>query len=75
MTEEFIKEAKNFRRQMKWVSIMCWVATLAFITLPFKNPNADYDWVIVPVGAVIFSIIYFSMDSNIKKYEELKKNE
>ena len=45
MSEEFIKEAKNFRTQMKWCSIMCWVATLAFIFMP--TPKGDYDWIIL----------------------------
>lgn len=73
MSEEFIKEAKNFRMQMKWCSIICWVATLAFVFIPFKNPNAGIDWVIVPIGGCIFNLIYFSMDSKVKKYENLNK--
>lgn len=69
--ERFIEDAKNFRKQMKWCSIICWIATLAFVFVPTKNQNAGYDWVIIPVGGVIFTIIYFNMDSNIKKYEKL----
>ena len=71
MSEEFIKEAKNFRRQMKWCSIMCWVATLAFIFMP--TPKGDYDWMIIPFGGVILTLCYYSMDKNIKQYEKLKK--
>lgn len=73
MSEEFIKEAKNFRMQMKWCSIICWVATLVFIFIPFKNPNAGIDWVIVPIGGGIFNLIYFKMDKQIKEYENLNK--
>lgn len=73
MSEEFIKEAKNFRMQMKWCSIICWLATLAFIFIPSKNTNDDLSWTIIPVGGTIFTFIYFSMDKNIKRYEELKK--
>lgn len=70
MSENFIKDAKNFTFQMKVCSIICWVATLLFMFLP-KTNNADSDWVIIPIGGVIFSIIYFSMNANIKKYEQL----
>jgi FtsH-binding integral membrane protein len=72
MSEEFIKEAKNFRMQMKWCSIICWIATLAFIFIP-KTNNEDMGWMIIPVGGTVFTYIYFSMDKNIKRYEKLKK--
>lgn len=68
MTQEILKEAKNFRRQMKWCSILCWVATLAFIFMP-KNPKAGDDWLIVPAASVILTIIYFNMNNMINKYE------
>jgi L-asparagine transporter-like permease len=71
MSEEFIKEAKNFRMQMKWCSIICWIATLAFVFIPTKNQDADYSWLIIPIGGTILTFIYFSMDANIKKYEKL----
>jgi hypothetical protein len=70
MSEEFIKEAKNFRMQMKWCSIICWVATLVFIFVP-KTNNTDMDWVIIPIGGGIFNLIYFKMDKQIKEYEKL----
>lgn len=72
MSEEFIKEAKNFRMQMKWCSIICWVATLVFIFVP-KNADVDMDWVIVPIGGGIFNLIYFKMDKQIKEYEKINK--
>jgi FtsH-binding integral membrane protein len=72
MSPETLKEAKNFRMQMKWCSIICWIATLVFIFMQ-KNPNAGMDWVIVPVGAGIFTVIYFNMRSMINKYESLTK--
>jgi len=67
LSEEFIKEAKNFRMQMKWCSIMCWAATLAFIFIPTNSP--DMSWTIIPVGGTIFTYIYFSMNKNIKQHE------
>ena len=73
MSEETLKEAKNFRMQMKWCSIMCWVATLVFIFVP-KTNNTDMDWVIIPIGGGIFNLIYFKMDNMITKYENLTKN-
>lgn len=67
LSEEFIKEAKNFRRQMKWCAIICWVATLPFIFSTIQSN--DKDWLIIPIGGFIFSLIYFNMNKNIKKYE------
>lgn len=72
MSPETLKEAKNFRMQMKWCSIICWIATLVFIIMP-KNPDAGMDWVIVPIGGGIFTVIYFNMRSMINKYESLTK--
>ncbi|MFY7886682.1 MAG: hypothetical protein ACOVOV_17760 [Dolichospermum sp.] len=71
MSEEFIKEAKNFRRQMKWCSIICWVATLVFVFM--STPKGDYDWIIIPFGGIVFTLCYFSMNKNITEYEKLKK--
>lgn len=71
MSEEFIKEAKNFKRQMKWCSIICWIATFIFM---FNFPTKDYDWVIVPFGGIVFTIIYFNMSKNISSYENQSKN-
>jgi hypothetical protein len=72
MSPETLKEAKNFRMQMKWCSIICWIATLVFIIMP-KNPDAGMDWVIVPIGGGIFTVTYFNMRSMINKYESLTK--
>lgn len=66
MSEEFIKEAKNFKRQMKWCSIMCWVTTAL---LSCKVPDKVGDWGIVIFGAIVFTIIYFNMSKNISSYE------
>ena len=71
MSDDFIKEAKSFRSQMKWCSIMCWIVTLVFIFMPTKNPEAGLDWIIIPIGGTVFSLIYFKMDSQIKEYEKL----
>lgn len=74
MSEEFIKEAKNFRMQMKWCSIICWVATLVFIFVLKNNTDTDMDWVIIPIGGAIFNLIYFKIDAQITEYEKLTKN-
>ena len=72
MTKETLKEAKNFRMQMMVCSIMCWIATLVFIIfIPAKNQDVSYDWIIIPIGGIIFSIIYFNMNRMITKYEKL----
>ena len=69
MSPDTLKEIKNFTRQMKWCSIMCWFATALFLFLPVKNPNADLGWTIIPVGATIFTFIYFHLSSKIREYE------
>jgi hypothetical protein len=69
MSPETLKEIKNFTRQMKWCSVMCWLATLAFIFVPTKNLNADLGWTIIPAGGVILTFIYFHLRSKIKEYE------
>lgn len=76
MNQEFLKEAKNFRTQMKWCLLICWAATLIFGYEYFGGNKAlheDLTWLIVPIGAIILSKIYFSMNGNIKKYEDLSK--
>jgi FtsH-binding integral membrane protein len=67
MSPETLKEIKNFTRQMKWCSIMCWFATALFLFLP--KTNDDLGWTIVPIGAVIFTFIYFHLTSKIREYE------
>ena len=72
LSEEFIKEAKNFRMQMKWCSIMCWVATAL---LTYKASDKIDEWGIITFGGIVFTIIYFNMNKNIKEYEKtLTKN-
>ena len=66
MSEEFIKEAKNFKRQIKSCSIMCWTAT---IFLTYKAPDKIDGWGIITFGAIVFTIIYFNMSKIIISYE------
>ena len=70
MSEEFIKEAKNFKRQMKWCSIMCWIAT---VLLTQSTDKID-GWGIITFGAIVFTIIYFNMCKNISSYENKSKH-
>lgn len=74
MSPETLKEAKNFRTQMKWCSIICWLATFLFTYMTtYSNRPDDGGWTIVPIGAGIFTVIYFNMRSTINKYESLTK--
>jgi hypothetical protein len=76
MNQEFLKEAKNFRMQMKWCSIICWISTAIFVYGWFngnKNIQEDLSWLIVPIGAIILTGIYFNMNKNIKRYEQISK--
>lgn len=71
MSEDFIKEAKNFKRQMKWCAIISWITT-AFLT--YKAPDKVGDWGIVIFGAIVFTIIYLNMSKNISSYENQSKH-
>jgi hypothetical protein len=70
MSEEFIKEAKNFRMQMKWCAIIALVATAL---LTYTAPEKAGEWGIITFGGIVFTFIYFNMNKNIKEYENLKK--
>jgi hypothetical protein len=77
MNQEFLKESKNFRRQMGWCSILCWVITAIIIyqyltdDLMRNKLSENSDWIMIPFSGMILTIIYFSMNSYIKKYEEM----
>jgi len=53
MSEDFIKEAKNFRKQMKWCSIICWVATAIFIYNYYSKPSLQNDLTCPGCGNVV----------------------
>lgn len=71
LRKEFIEDAKDFRKQLKWMSIICWIATLVFIFVPNNKENEDYSWIIITLGGAIFTVLYLSMDSKIKEFEKL----
>ncbi len=73
MFEEQLKDAKNFKFQMGVCAILCFLATLLFIFF-LDTKEKDNDWSIIPVGGIIFTVIYFNMRNVIKKYENLNKN-
>lgn len=75
LTKEFIDDAKNFRKQLKWMSIICWIFTLVFIFVPNNNENEDYSWLIITFGGAIFTVLYFKMDSKIKEFEKLNRED
>jgi purine-cytosine permease-like protein len=72
MSPETLKEAKHFKTQAGWCALLMWVASAAMTYMSINKPT-DMDWVIVPVGAGIFTVIYFNMRSMINKYESLTK--
>ncbi len=71
MTPETLKEAKNFKMQMKWSAIICWIATLAIMFSP--KAMTDFTWLLFPVGGTILTIIFFQMKKLIDTYENLTK--
>lgn len=76
MTQEALKEAKNFKIQMKWCSIIGGIASLIFIGGAIngnKGMLEDFSWVIIPIGTLVFTGIYFHMKSLIQQYEDLTK--
>lgn len=75
LTKDFIDDAKNFRKQLKWMSIICWIFTLVFIFGTNNKENKDYSWLIITFGGVIFTVLYLSMDSKIKDFEKLNRED
>jgi hypothetical protein len=67
MSEEFIKEAKSFRTQAKWCAVLCWIATAIFTYFAYQKIE---EWGIVTFGAIIFTVIYFNINKNIRDYEK-----
>lgn len=53
-----IKELKSFIRQMMWCMILMWIASGI---LGYFASDKLRGWIIVPIGAIIFTIIYFSL--------------
>jgi hypothetical protein len=76
MTQETLDEAKNFKKQMKWCSIIGTIASLVFIGGAINGNKGileDFTWVIIPIGTLVFTGIYFNMKSLIQQYEDLTK--
>jgi len=74
MSPETLKEAKNFRTQAGVCAILLYVATFVMSYMSIEsNKTDDGGWMIIPVGAGIFTVIYFNMRSMINKYESLTK--
>lgn len=68
MSPETLKEAKNFKTQMLVCSIICWLFIGFFAIM---KPEALAEVMIVPIGGIILTIIYFRMKNMIDKYEKL----
>jgi purine-cytosine permease-like protein len=62
-----MKEQKNFKMQMGWCAVMSWVATLL---LAYKVPATVEEWMILPFGAIIFTLIHFKMSLLIEDVEK-----
>jgi len=75
LTKEFIGDAKNFRKQLKWMSIICWIFTLVFIFAPNNKENEDYSWIVITFGGAIFTVLYLNMNSKIKEFEKLNRED
>lgn len=60
---EFIAGLYNFRMQMLWCMVMCWITS---ILLMYSSIDKLSDWIIVPVGTLIISYIWYSTDKQIK---------
>ena len=72
MSKSFISEARKFRNEMFWVSILLWIVAGIFIY--FKSEHVE-PCTLITIGAIITSLICNSMHCNIVKYEKLVKNE
>jgi hypothetical protein len=56
---------------MGWCSVLSWAATLS---LAFKAPEKIDDWMVIPFGAIVFTIIHFKMSMLISEYKDKSKN-
>jgi hypothetical protein len=50
-----MEKSYNFKMQMGWCSVLSWAATLS---LAFKAPEKIDDWMVIPFGAIVFTIIH-----------------
>ena len=73
MSPETLKEAKNFKSQTGWCALLLWAATFIVGYMSTHKNMQDDSWMFIPVGAGIFTAIYFNMRSMINKYESLTK--
>jgi hypothetical protein len=66
-----MEKSYNFKMQMGWCSVLSWAATLS---LAFKAPEKIDDWMVIPFGAIVFTIIHFKMSMLISEYKDKSKN-
>lgn len=73
MTEDKLKEIKDFRMQMKLCSITTWIGTIGMLYAVTEKPEVLGDLCIIPIGAVIFTYIWLKTTNEILKYERYAK--
>jgi hypothetical protein len=64
-----MEKSYNFKMQMGWCSVLSWAAISSF-----KAPEKIDDWMVIPFGAIVFTIIHFKMSMLISEYKDKSKN-
>lgn len=70
MNRKQFREMVQFRNQMAFCSIFCWLVTIYFSIMV---PKALDELILIPIGGVILTIITFRLNKQIA--EERKNNE
>jgi hypothetical protein len=69
MTQETLKEAKDFRRSTGIMAIVLWTFIPFFVYL--SDSESIDTTVLISIGAIVLTFIYFKMNGLIKKYERI----
>jgi hypothetical protein len=64
-----MEKSYNFKMQMGWCSVLSWAATLSLAL----KPQRKIDWMVIPFGAIVFTIIHFKMSMLISEYKDKSK--
>ena len=71
MLTDLNKKGRNFRNQMGICAIICWVFTI-FVVL--EEPDKLGDWIIVPLCAIAYTLIWLKMFLLIRRAKRILKN-
>jgi hypothetical protein len=65
-----MEKSYNFKMQMGGVQFLVGSYSIS----SFKAPEKIDDWMVIPFGAIVFTIIHFKMSMLISEYKDKSKN-